>query len=189
MPRTYIEGLLIGNKITTGVVYVLIVILTTVFAPLAGLPFTPIVSVIVGPFITSLYNIFGWTVGAIIIFFITRYLARPILRRFIDMNKIDKYEEYIPERYIFLWLVFLRIIVPVDILSYAIGLTRRVQFPMYITSTFIGVIPFSFIWAYGGYSLIKQDYMTFSIFSGIGLLLFFLSMAYYSVYTKNRKNK
>ncbi len=179
VPRAYIEQQLEGSEIAVSVVYISVVILTTVFAPLVGLPLTPVVSVIIGPFLTALYSVLGWTVGAVIVFFIARYLARPFLSRLINMSRIEKYERYIPEKHIFLWLVFLRMIVPVDILSYVIGFTKRIKFPVYVLSTFIGIIPFSFIWAYGGYSLIEKDYIMFSIFSGIGILLFFVSLVYY----------
>ena len=184
VPRTYIEEQLGDNKITTGMVYFSVVIISTIFAPFAGLPLAPAVSVIIGPLLTSLYSVLGWTIGAIVAFFIARHLARPFLCHFIDMSRMERYEEYIPEKHIFSWLIFLRVIIPVDILSYAIGLTKRIKFPVYVISTFIGVIPFSFIWSYGGHALLKRDYTLFSIFSGIGLLLFFTSLMYY--YTRNK---
>jgi uncharacterized membrane protein YdjX (TVP38/TMEM64 family) len=183
----YAEERLSDNKFTTSIVYFSIVTITTVFAPFAGLPLSPVVSVIIGPFLTSVFSIFGWTIGAMIAFFISRHLARPILYKFVDINKIEKYESYIPENHLFLWLIFLRIIIPVDILSYAIGLTKRINFSMYAITTFIGVIPFSFIWAYGGHSLIEGDYVAFYIFSGLGAILFFLSLAYYYTQKRNKQ--
>ncbi|NQV93119.1 TVP38/TMEM64 family protein [Candidatus Kaiserbacteria bacterium] len=187
VPREYVEGLLGDSKITVGMMYILIVITTTIFAPFAGLPLAPTTSIIIGPFLTAVCGVFGWTIGAVVAFFISRHLARPFLGRFVDLSRVEKYEKYIPEKHIFLWLVFLRIIVPVDILSYAIGLTRRIRFGEYVISTFIGVIPFSFIWAYSGYALIERDYAMFSIFSGAGLLLFFMSLMYY--YTRRSEKQ
>jgi len=187
IPRMYIEGMIGDNKVLVGATYFLLTVITTVVAPFAGLPLAPTVSIIVGPFLTGVYSVFGWTIGAIIAFFIARHVARPVLCRFIDMGRVERYEKYIPEKHIFLWLIFLRVIIPVDILSYAIGLTKRVQFPMYVFSTLIGVIPFSFIWSYGGYSLLERDYVMFSIFSGVGLLLFFIALMYYHVRHKERQ--
>lgn len=184
IPRGYVEGLLGDSKATVSITYLLVVIATTVFAPFAGLPLAPATSMIIGPFLTALYSVCGWTVGAVIAFLISRHFARPFLSRFINMNRVERYEGYIPKEHIFLWLVFLRIVIPVDILSYAIGLTKRIRFKEYVISTFVGVIPFSFIWAYGGYALLERDYLMFLIISGIGLLLFFMSLMYY--YTRRR---
>ena len=186
-PRVYVEGQLGDNKMTTGLMYFSVVVIATVLAPLSGLPLAPAVSVIIGPFLTVVYSVLGWTVGAGIAFLIARYLARPFLYRIIDMKQVERYEEYIPQKYIFLWLVGLRIVIPVDILSYAIGLTKRIKFPVYIISTFIGVIPFAFIWTYGGYAFLERDYVAFALFSGIGFLLFFSSLMYYYV-RKRRGN-
>jgi len=183
----YVEEQFGDNKITTGVIYIFVVITSTIFAPFVGLPLAPTASVIIGPFFTAVCSVFGWTVGAVAAFFIARNLARPILCRFVNMGRVEKYEELIPEKHIFLWLVFLRVFLPVDVLSYAIGLTKRVQFGAYITSTFIGVIPFSFIWSYGGYALMERDYTMFFIFSGIGLLLFFMSLIFYYMRRRTRE--
>ncbi|MFC1731680.1 TVP38/TMEM64 family protein [candidate division KSB1 bacterium] len=183
-PRLYAEEQLGDNNITTGLVYLFVVIATTVFAPFAGLPLAPAVSIIIGPFLTAIYSVIGWTIGAIIAFFIARHLARPFLSRFINMKRLELYESYIPKKHIFFWLVFLRVIIPVDVLSYAIGLTRSVRFPMYLITTVIGIIPFSFIWAYGGYALMERDYTMFYAFSGTGLLLFFISIMYYYLRTE-----
>ena len=185
-PRMYAEEHLGDNKITTGFIYFLIVLVTTIFAPFAGLPLAPAVSIVVGPFLTSVYGVLGWTAGAIIAFLIARHLARPLLCRIIDVKKAEIYETYIPEKHIFLWLVFLRVVIPIDILSYAIGLTKRVRFPVYVISTFIGVIPFSFIWTYGGYAFLEQDYVALSIFGGVGLLLFLSSLVYYRTQKRKR---
>lgn len=186
VPRAYVEEHLGVSKAMVGVTYIFIVVVTTVFAPLAGLPLSPAVSVIIGPFLTAIYSILGWSIGASLAFFIARYLARPILCRLVNMTRVERYESYIPERHMFWWLILLRIIMPVDVLSYAIGLTKRVGFPLYAVTTFIGIIPFSFIWAYGGYSLLEQNYVTLSFVLISGALLFFLSLMYYYIKRINK---
>lgn len=184
VPRSYAEQYFGGSPVMTGLLYLSLVVFTTVVAPFAGLPLSPAVSIIIGPFMTTVYSVIGWTIGASIAFWIARRLARPLLSRFINMEKLEKYESYIPEKHLFMWLVFLRFIIPVDILSYAIGLTKRIQFPMYLITTFIGVIPFSFVWAYGGYALIEQNHTLFTVVASVGLVLFFSSIVFY--YTRRR---
>ena len=41
-------------------------------------------------------------------------------------------------------------VLPVDILSYALGLFTTIKTWKYILATFIGVIPFAFIFSYAG---------------------------------------
>ena len=183
-PYDYAQEYLGDTPLITGLVYTLLVFLTTVVAPLAALPLAPAVSVIIGPFFTALASIIGWTLGAIAAFLIARHAGRPLLEKFVDLRKIKKYEAYIPEHNIFVWLVVLRMIVPVDILSYAIGLLSSIRLPIYTLATFVGVVPFSFILSYGGNALLERD---LPLFVGIGALgvLVFLVVVY--GYLQNKK--
>lgn len=186
-PRMYAEEHLGDSKIITGIVYTALIIVTTVFAPFAGLPLSPAVSIIVGPFLTAIYSVIGWAIGAYIAFFIARHLARPYLSRFVDTKHLERYESYIPEKHLFWWLIFLRVIMPVDILSYAIGLASSVRFPMYAVTTVIGITPFSFIWAYGGNAILEKDYAVLTMISAIGLALFISSFSFY--YARHKRNQ
>ena len=54
-------------------------------------------------------------------------------------------------------MVFLRMILPVDILSYALGIFSNVKFGPYVASTLLGKIPLIFLLSYFGYmSFIPQ---------------------------------
>lgn len=55
---------------------------------------------------------------------------------------------FLPKRYLFIAVVFLRIALPVDLLSYALGLFGVMRFWPYIIATIIGVTPFAFIFSY-----------------------------------------
>ena len=57
-------------------------------------------------------------------------------------------EGFLPKRYLFLAVVFLRIALPVDLLSYALGLFGVMQFWPYIAATIIGITPFAFVFSY-----------------------------------------
>ena len=184
LPKEWVENRLAGNGVLVGLTYTALLIVTTVLAPLAGLPFAPVAALEIGPALTTLLSVIGWTIGAVIAFLIARHIGRPMLIRLVDMQKVEKYESYIPKRHVFLWLVFLRVIIPVDVLSYAIGLASTIQLPLYTLSTALGVIPFSIIWVYGGHAFIERNYTSFFIFAGFGLLLFFVSVY---VYLQRRK--
>jgi uncharacterized membrane protein YdjX (TVP38/TMEM64 family) len=187
VPRELVEEHLSDNPFLIAGVYLALLIVTTVIAPFAGLPLAPVTSLAVGPFLTSILSIVGWTIGAMIAFIIARYIGKPILVRFVDIQKVERYERQIPERHVFLWLVFLRILIPVDVLSYAIGLASTVRFPVYILSTVIGVTPFSFIWVYGGHAILEKNYTILFIATILGLLLF--SVAVYGYWRQRYKGK
>jgi len=59
-------------------------------------------------------------------------------------------EKKIPKENLFLGIIFLRMVIPVDILSYALGLFSKIKTRDYLLATIIGVSPFAFIFAYLG---------------------------------------
>ena len=67
----------------------------------------------------------------------------------------------------------MRMILPVDVLSYLLGLFSKVDLKTYTLATFIGVIPFAFILSYIG--SLSFAYQLFSLFFGgiIFLILFY----------------
>lgn len=129
-------------------VYVLVTLLATVVAPLSTVPLIPLVTTIWGPLVTSLLNVFSWGVGSLIAFLIARRYGKPIVRKFVDMEAIAKYEKALGEGYLFWNVLVLRALVPVDILSYAIGIFTTMSFKHYVIATFIGITPFAFILPY-----------------------------------------
>jgi uncharacterized membrane protein YdjX (TVP38/TMEM64 family) len=78
-----------------------------------------------------------------------RYGAR-LVGRIVPLQKIQKFEAKLSSRNQFWTVVLLRLTVPVDVLSYAIGLFSTMPAKSYLLATTIGVIPFAFIFAYTG---------------------------------------
>lgn len=130
------------------VTYVLLGILATVIAPVSTLPLIPLATALWGGFVSAVLNIIAWTIGAIIAFIISRKYGKPFLSRYIDMKKIANYEKLLGGKYIFWNIVLLRMTTPVDVLSYAIGLFSSVRLSAYAGATFIGIIPFAFVFSY-----------------------------------------
>jgi uncharacterized membrane protein YdjX (TVP38/TMEM64 family) len=63
---------------------------------------------------------------------------------------LERFEKTLPEKNIFWTVVMLRLMVPVDVLSYAVGLFSKMKSSTYFWATLLGVIPFAFIFAYTG---------------------------------------
>src|SRR3989344_73629 len=128
--------------------YFAIEIFSTVAAPVSTMPLIPIAVALWGPYSTAILSILAWLVGAMIAFAIARHWGRPIVSRFVDMGAISKYEKLLGEKSFFWNIVLLRMAIPVDILSYAIGLFTTMKMGPYAIATFLGTIPFAFIFAY-----------------------------------------
>jgi len=140
------------------IVYILLLIVSVVVAPFT-MPLFFISGGIFGVQVAAVYNVIGWSIGAVIAFSIARYFNKGILSRFVLLKKIKTYEQKIPPNTEFLSLVLLRMVLPVDILSYALGFFSNISFVRYALSTVIGITPFAVIFAYGGDALLNGRYI------------------------------
>ncbi|MBT4165463.1 VTT domain-containing protein [archaeon] len=141
---------LMTNNFLGMIIYVIISIIAIVIAPVSALPLMPVASNLWNPPIAAILSIIGWTIGSLIAFIISRKYGINLIKRFIPLNKIYKLEKIIPKENIFWSVVFLRITIPVDILSYALGLFSKMKTREYLLATIIGITPFAFIFAYLG---------------------------------------
>ncbi len=145
----FFEGLI--NKSIGGIlIYISIIIIAIVVAPISSIPLIPLVSNIWGWKLAGAVSVIGWTLGSIIAFLLARKYGVKIVKRLIPLSQIHHIEDKIPEKNLFLSVLFLRMIIPVDILSYALGLFSKIKFWPYVIATFIGVIPVTFLLAYVG---------------------------------------
>lgn len=149
-------------------VYVAITIVAVVIAPVSTLPLLPVAVGLWGSLTAALLSILGWTVGAIVAFLLARRFGRPVIHRFVDLHKVEQFEKLLPEEHIFWSLVFLRMALPVDVLSYAAGLFTKINFNTYVFSTMLGVLPFAFIFSYG--AVLPPHYQFVFGLAGIGAL-------------------
>ena len=132
------------------IAYIFIVVLAIVIAPISTVPLIPIASSLWGWFMAGVLSITGWAIGAQIAFHLARRFGKPLVEKLISIEKLTKFEERFSKEHIFWTIVFLRIVIPVDILSYAIGLFSNIKSSMYFFATVIGILPLAFVFAYAG---------------------------------------
>jgi len=132
------------------IAYIFIVVLAIVIAPISTVPLIPIASSLWGWFMAGVLSITGWAIGAQIAFHLARRFGKPLVEKLISIEKLTKFEERFSKEHIFWTIVFLRIVIPVDILSYAIGLFSNIKSSIYFFATVIGILPFAFVLAYAG---------------------------------------
>lgn len=169
---------LIGTGFFSVFVYILVLIIAVVAAPINAFPLIPVASSIWGWFITGILNIIGWTVGSVIAFVLARNYGYPLVQKFFSLEEMAKYEKIIPQENIFWSIVFLRISIPVDILSYFLGLFSHIKFRDYLFATIIGVTPFAFIFAYVGTLDILYQIIAFLIAVSILFAGYFIKKGY-----------
>ncbi|MBI1755436.1 VTT domain-containing protein [Candidatus Azambacteria bacterium] len=146
----YLKSLIYHHERGGLAVYIALCILATVVAPLSSLPFLPLVSLLYGWFWAAAASIVGWSIGAWIAFAIARVWGKELVKKFVSLAHIERLEARIPNTHLFWHIVLLRMIVPVDALSYALGLFTNIKAEPYMAATIIGITPLAFVWAYMG---------------------------------------
>lgn len=161
---TSLQSVLLLGGSASYVGYVILLIIAVVFAPVTIMPVIPLAAAMFGPFITGVLSVIGWTIGSSIAFLISRYLGRPIVERYIQVSRIDDILDRFPSHMHFWLIVLLRHTIPVDLLSYALGLTKSLGFRTYFFATLVGVSYFSFAFAYAGEAFFTGNlFMLFEI--------------------------
>lgn len=130
--------------------YVLVTIFAIVVAPVSTVPLIPLAAHLWGWVITGVLSIVGWAIGAQIAFLLARRFGKPFVERIFSFKKLHTFENYFSDKNLFWTVVFLRMIIPVDILSYALGLFSEINPLPFFFATLIGITPFAFIFAYAG---------------------------------------
>ncbi len=167
--------------LTGMLLYILIIILEIIFAPVSIVPLIPVASAIWGWQLAGVLTLFGWTVGSLAAFIIARRGVHFFEKRY-TFEKIRRVEGIIPEKNVFLGLILLRITLPFDLISYAIGFFSGVDWKVYTLASFIGFIPLAFTLAYlGTFSLMYQIIL---FILGILIVIIFIK-----VYHRDQKLK
>lgn len=171
-PIIYIAEMVDGTSLSSYFYFVLLLVAATVFMPVTVMPLIPLAAITLGPFVTGILSIIGWTLGGVIAFLIAQYLGRPFVQRFVALNKIDAMVNQFPQSMRFSVIVLLRLTLPVDVISYAVGLTRSVTLVEYTLATVIGVTWFSFSFAYMGEALFSGNISLLVSLGTVSLAIF-----------------
>ena len=150
------------NPILGICLYIGLNVLDAVFAPGATLPLIPVAAHAWGRVPAALVTIFGWTLGSLIAFGIARRWGYPIVRKVTSMKRLREMKPYIPKN-MFWGIVLLRLVLPMDVISYVLGLFTEMPAPRYMMATAIGVAPSAFLLAYLGKLPHAYDIITIGI--------------------------
>ncbi len=130
--------------------YVFLNFVGIVVAPVTVIPLVVIVTEFWGPVVAGFATLAAWVLGSVVAFLLARGLGVPIIKRFISLEDLYKFEERFSFLESFWGIVFLRMVVPVEILSYGLGLFSKIGFWKYISATALGLAPVAFAFGFLG---------------------------------------
>lgn len=145
----FFEKLVAGSFLGL-LVYIFLNVLAIVVAPITVIPLIVIVAGIWGWVVAGFVTWIAWVLGSMIAFLIARRLGVPVARKFISLDELYKFEERFSFIGSFWGVVFLRMVIPVEILSYGLGLFSRIGFWKYIFASALGFLPIVFLFGYFG---------------------------------------
>jgi uncharacterized membrane protein YdjX (TVP38/TMEM64 family) len=163
--RTHAEPLkaFIDHHAVQGVaVYVALNILDAVIAPGATLPLIPIAARAWGRVPAAFITTIGWTAGSLVAFYIARRWGSPIVKKLTSMERVKRLRPYVPQRP-FWSIVALRMVVPMDVISYVLGLFTEMTWWSYALATALGLTPSAFILTFIGKTPRAYDIIMFGI--------------------------
>jgi uncharacterized membrane protein YdjX (TVP38/TMEM64 family) len=147
MLKSYIEQ----HPIWGIILYVLIGIIDAIAGPGLSIPLIPIAGHVWGTLGGALLTIAGWAGGSILAFMLVRHYGPLIIERFSSADKINRIKKYIPaRRHLFWGIVLLRLVLPMDVFSFALGILTDVDLKTYATATLIGVAPSAILLSFLG---------------------------------------
>jgi uncharacterized membrane protein YdjX (TVP38/TMEM64 family) len=166
-PSIFMKSLIGENIFLAAALFVLLMFGATVVAPVTVIPLVPLISPTFGPFLTALLCILGWTLGAVVAFLIARHAGRPLLVRLVSLETLSRYEKHVDTNIRFWGIVMLRMLIPVDVLSYALGLFSNVPLLEYTAATALGISYFAFVFSYMGVASFDSN---LPLFIGVALV-------------------
>lgn len=159
---SWLEAWIGQNRALGAAIYVVVVAASVVVMPFSSLPLLPLAARSYGVVATALLSAAGWWIGCLIAFAIAR-LGRGYLERFTSLEAVDRMEDRVPRDVGFGGIVVLRMILPVDLVSFALGLLKRLPFRTYAVASLIGILPFAFVWSYAGGRLGAGELLSFIV--------------------------
>lgn len=172
-----VAGLVDQGSTAAILIFLLIEIMGVLVAPINTVIFTPFAVAAWGPLGAAALSLVGWTIGSLLAYELARHYGQLLLTRFASLRKIEESAHLLPESNLFWSVVLLRVLVPADLVSYALGLFTPMRRGPYALATLLGYIPSALVYSYG--STISPVYQVV-----LALLLFALLSAGYRHYLR-----
>ncbi len=160
--------------------YIGLLIVAVVIAPISTFFLVPVAANSWGPLLAAVYTVLGWTIGSMIAFYLARRYGLKWVGKMEKVKRMREIEVAIPRRHVFIFVTLLRSTIPVDILSYALGIFSTIGYRSFLFSTIIGITPFTLLLTYASTSTAQIQVAVICF----GAVLF--SVSSYYIYSKNK---
>ena len=170
--EAYLTSILTTYPVVAPALFVIARMLPIVIPEIPGLIFDLVGVAIFGWKLGLVLALIGALLGSSVSFFIARRFREAVVKHFVPLQKLHELEARYSEKQKFWTLVGARFITSpfFDYVNYAAGLTRM-SFPTFISSTFIGILPYAFIvYYFGGLSLTKGPVFLLAFFVCIAII-------------------
>ncbi len=161
--------------------YIAIMAVSIVVAPIGTGFLLPVAANSWGPLLAATYSITGWTIGSMIAFWLSKKYGLKLVKNVKTVERLQSLEKAIPRRHIFFAVVLLRMSIPVDLLSYALGIFSSMGYWMFFWSTIIGISPFAIIMMYAATSTVTVQIAV----SVVASFVMFAGLYYIYTYSKS----
>ena len=151
---------------------IIVIIIETVIAPIPGTIVPIAIGALYGVWPGILYAWIGNVAGSIIAFWISRKLGRPIVERFINKDKIKRYDSFLHRSRMLVWFVYAIPIFPIDMISFIMGLSN-IKFKRFLKIISIGFLINLSILTFFGERLLSSSGLE-RILYGIGVVVLIL---------------
>ena len=153
--------------------FVLMQALQVVVTPISHYTIGAIGGFLYGPWIGGLLNWVGRIIGHLTAFFLARTIGRPVVNRFVAPETIEKYDRYVSDKSLVLFLSYFLPLFPDDEISYLAGLSKM-RFRMFFLANMFGHVGGSLGLAYIGSGIDTKDPIFWILFIStlIGFPLF-----------------
>jgi len=149
--------------------YVILTALAIIVAPLGFGFLIPVAAQAFGPLIAALYSILGWTIGSVVVWFLMRRYAKVYVQDTKVVTYITQLEKAASPTRWYITILLLRVALPVDVLSYALGLGSSISFRPYLVTTIVGVTPFAILSSYAAVGPLEEQLLV-----GVSAAILFL---------------
>jgi len=114
-----------GFGILAPIIFIVIVILQVLFAPIPGQIAGLAGGYVFGAILGTVYSMIGLILGSFIVFFLSRKFGRPFVEKMVNKKIFNKYDKIISKKGLhILFLIWLLPVLPDDVICYIAGLTN-----------------------------------------------------------------
>lgn len=161
------------------IIFILFQILQIIIAPIPGEVIQLAGGYIYGIWFGTIYTVVGLLIGAVIIFYFTRFIGGSFIEKLVSKNK-HKWIAHLMDNKkisIFLFIIFIIPGTPKDIFIYVAGLTK-IKPATFFTILLVARFPWILASVSIGSNLYEQNYLPTIIISAVSLLAFVLGLIY-----------